>query len=108
MGADKIHRNEPLAKADFRVLEDSAYQYREVLSALWATEQTILAGVTMVSATERADDIVLIPTGIEDCLFAFGLVVEAVSEGEYGVESGEVNHKTCIFGVLIFYTEDAG
>ena len=108
MGADEIHRNEPLAKADFSVLEDSAYQYREVLSALWATERTILADVAMVPATERADDIVFIPTGIEDSLPAFGLAVEVVREGEYGVESGEVNHKTCIFGVLILYTEDTG
>ena len=107
MGADEIHRNEPLAKADFRVFEYSSNKNREVLSALWATERTILAGVAVVSATEGADDIVLIPTGIEDSLLAFGLAVEVVSEGEYGVESGEVNHKTCIFGVLILYTEDA-
>ena len=108
MGADEIHRNEPLAKTDFSILEDCSNQYREVLSTLWAAERTILAGVAVVSATERANDIVLIPTGIEDSLLAFGLAVEVVGKGEYGVESGEVNHKTCIFGVLILYTEDAG
>ena len=108
MCADEIHRNKPLAKTDFRVLEDCAHKNREVLSALWAAERTILAGVAVVPATERTDNIVLIPTGIEDSLLAFGLAIEVVGEGEYGVESGEVNHKTCIFGVLILYTEDAG
>ena len=108
MGADKIHRNEPFTKTDFGVLEDSPYQDGEVLSTFGTTEQSVLADITVVSSAIRTDNIVFLPTRIEDCLPAFGLAIEVVGEGEYGVESSKVYHKNLYLWCSIIYTADIG
>lgn len=57
----------------------------------------------MMSA-EGADNILLVPTGLEDCPTAFVLGVELLGEFEYGIEARKVNHKPkfeCIYILIL-------
>ena len=108
VAGDKVHGNEPLAKGYLRVLEDCADKDGEILTAVRTTEGTILTSIAMVFSTERTDNILLVPTGLEDSLAAFFFSGKVVCEFEYGVESAEVNHKSQVLRFLITYTLNLG
>ena len=93
VAGDKVHRNEPLGKGNLRVLEDGSNEDGEILSAVRATEGTILAGVAMMLTAERANNIVLLPTGVTDSADATLFGGEESRQFDDGVETREVNHK---------------
>ena len=80
---DKVHSNEPLAKGYLRVLEDSTNKDGEILTAVRPAEGAILTSIAMVFSAERADNILLVPTGLKDSLATLALSGKVVSEFEY-------------------------
>ena len=93
VAADEIHRNEPLAKANLRVLKDGSDGHGEVLTALVATVTTVLALYAVMTATVGANNVTLLPTGVTDGTLATVLGGKELGEFKYGIESAEVNHK---------------
>ena len=55
----------------------------------------------MVLSAERANDIVLLPTGVADGTLAAFLIAEVVSKFKDAIEASEVNHKAQVQGVSI-------
>jgi uncharacterized protein (UPF0264 family) len=94
VAADKVHGDEPLAEGYLRILKDSTDGDGEILAAVRATKRTILAVMAMMLTAERADHIVLIPTGLKDGLTAFDFRIKVGCQFKDGVETSEVNHKS--------------
>jgi len=57
---------------------------------------------TMVLATERANNIMFIPTRFKDCLAAFSLRVEVGGKFVDAIETAEVNHKSQVLRFLYY------
>lgn len=91
---DKVHRNEPLAEGNLRVLKDSSHKHGEIGLAVTAMETAIGSNGAMVLTAERADNIFLLPTGFVDGLTAFLLGGEVIGQFKDAIEASEVNHKT--------------
>lgn len=94
VAGDKVHSKKPLDKRNLGILEDSAYGDGEVRLAVAAMESSVSTADAMVLPAERADNVILVPTGLEDSLAALILGVEVRSEFVYTVELAEVNHKS--------------
>ena len=103
MGRDKIHGDEPLAKGNLRILEDSTHKDGEIGLAVIAMEPTIGAAHAMMMTAEGANHTLLVPTRFEDGLAALFLGGEVVCQFEDGVESAEVNHKAQVSRFLCSY-----
>lgn len=99
---NEIHRNEPLAEGYLGILEDGSDQDREMGLAMTAMETTIGSDGAMVLTAERANNILLVPTGLKDGLTAFLLGGEVIGEFEDRVESSEVNHKAQVSRFLYY------
>ena len=97
VAADKIHSQEPLDKWQLGILEDSAYQAREILATVLATELTVLAYHTVMTTTVGANDITISPTTFNDGLLALLVRVEIRGEGDNAVEFLEIYHNTWSF-----------
>lgn len=103
VAGNKVHGDEPLAKGNLRVLEDGSDGDGEVRLAMVAVESSVGAARTVMMSAEGADNILLVPTGLEDCPAAFVLGVEVLGEFEYGIEVRKVNHKPkfeCIYIII--------
>ena len=101
VAGDEVHRNEPLAKGNLRILEDSSDGDGEVRLAMVAVVSSVGTAYAVMMSAERADNILLVPTGLEDCPAALVLGVEVLGEFEYGIESRKVNHKSKFEGIYI-------
>ena len=66
----------------------------EISLAVAAMESSVSTADAMVLSAERADNVILVPTGLEDSLAALVLGVEVRSEFVYAIELAEVNHKS--------------
>ena len=69
---------------------------------------TISTAYTMVLTTERANDIMFIPTRFKDCLAAFSLRVEVGGKFVDAIETAEVNHKSQILRFLYYIYLELG
>ena len=94
VAGDKVHSEKPLDKRNLGILEDSTDGNGEVRLAVAAMESSVSTADAMVLSAERADNVILVPTGLEDSLAALVLGVEVRSEFVYAVELAEVNHKS--------------
>ena len=94
MATDEVHGDEPLAEGNLRVLEDGSDGDGEVRLAMVAVEPSVGTAHTVMMSAEGADNILLVPTGLEDSLAALVLGVEVRSEFVYAIELAEVNHKS--------------
>ena len=94
MARNEIHRNEPLAKGNLRVLKDSSNEDGEIGLAMIAMETAIGAAHAMMLTAEGADNIVLLPTRFVDGLAALVLGGEVIGKVKDIVEASEVNHKS--------------
>ena len=103
VAGNEVHGDEPLAKGNLRVLEDGSDGDGEVRLAMVAVESSVGTAHTVMMSAEGADNILLVPTGLEDCPAAFVLGVEVLGEFEYGIEARKVNHKPkfeCIYIII--------
>ena len=103
MARDKIHRNEPLAKGNLRVLKDSSHKHGEIGLAMTAMETAIGSNGAMVLTAERTNNIVLRPTRFVDGLTAFLFGREVIGQFKDAIEASEVNHKKPKFKVFLHY-----
>ena len=55
-----------------------------------------------MSATKRAHNIILAPSGFKDCIPAFCLTVKIVCESIYGVESAEIYHNNSVLNIYYY------
>ena len=94
VAGDKVHSEKPLDKRNLCILEDSAYGNGEVRLTVAAMESSVSTADAMVLSAERTDNVILVPTGLEDSLAALVLGVEVRSEFIYAVKLAEVNHKS--------------
>ena len=94
MAGDKVHCKKPLDKWNLGVLKDSSNGNGEVRLAVVAMETSVSTAYAMVLSAERANSVILVPTGLEDSLAALVLGVEVRGEFVYAVELAEVNHKS--------------
>lgn len=108
VGRYEVHRNEPLAERYLSVLEDSAHQYRKISFATRAVESAVGTTDAMVLTAERANNVLLVPPGVEDSLAALIFGVEVVGEVKDIVEALEVNHKSQVLRFLFIYTLNLG
>lgn len=92
VAGDKVHSEEPLAEGNLRVLKDSSDSDGEVRLAVVAVESSVGTAHAVVVSAERANHIVLVPTGLKDSLTALVLGGEVVRQFKYGIETAEVNH----------------
>lgn len=104
MARDKVHGEEPLGKRNLGILEDSAYGDGEIRLALAAMKSAVSTAGAVVLPAERADDVILVPTGLKDSLAAPVLGVEVRCEFVYAIELSEVNHKSQDYCSSYIYT----
>ena len=94
VAGDKVHCKKPLYKRNLGILKDGSYGYREVRLTVAAMESPVSTTYAVMLSAERADNVILVPTGLEYCLAALVFGVEVRSEFVYAVELAEVNHKS--------------
>lgn len=94
VAGDKVHSEKPLDKRNLCVFEDSTNGNGEISLAVAAMESSVSTADAMVLSAERTDNVILVPTGLEDSLAALVLGVEVRSEFVYAIELAEVNHKS--------------
>ena len=94
VAGDEIHRNEPLAEGNLRVLEDSPDKNGEIRLAVGAMEPPVGAGNAMVLAAERANHIILLPTGLKYSLTASFFGIEVRGKFINAIEMTKVYHKS--------------
>jgi hypothetical protein len=94
---DKIHSQEPLDEWQLGILEDSAYQAREILATVLTTELTVFASHTVMTATVRTNNITISPSTFDDGLLALLVRVEIRGEGDNAIELLEIYHNTWSF-----------
>ena len=87
VAGNEVHRNEPLAEGNLRVLEDGSDGDGEIRLAMVAVEPTVSTAYAVMMSAEWADNILLVPTGLEDSPAALVLGVEVLGEFEYGIEA---------------------
>jgi hypothetical protein len=94
---DKIHSQEPLDEWQLGILEDSAYQAREILATVLTTELTVFASHTVMTATVRTNNITISPSTFDDGLLALLVRGEIRGEGDNAIELLEIYHNTWSF-----------
>ena len=76
VAGNKVHCKKPLYKRNLGVLKDSTYGNGEIRLAVAAMESAIGTAHAMVLPAKGADNVILVPTGLEDSLAALVLGVE--------------------------------
>ena len=97
MRRDKVHSQEPLDEWQLGILKDCTNEAREVPSASFATELTVLASHTVMTTTVWAYNITVSPSTLYDGLLALLVRVEIRGEGDNAVEFLKVYHNTWSF-----------
>ena len=83
---------------------ERAYGDGEIRLALAAMKSAVSTAGAVVLPAERADDVILVPTGLEDSLAALILGVEVRCKFVYAIELSEVNHKSQDYCSSYIYT----
>ena len=102
VAGDKVHGDKPFHQRNLGVLKDSAHKDGKVRPAVVAVESSIGSRSAVVLSAERANNVVLLPSGITDCLPAllFGVIVG----GKFvnAVESVYLNHTSNFISVFYY------
>jgi hypothetical protein len=99
MGTDKVHGHEPLAEADFGILEYGSRQNGKCMIAVVATETPVTAFKDMDTSTDGTYNL-LTPALLFEHLLTLVIGIKVIGEGEEGIKLGKVYHCVSLFDYI--------
>ena len=108
MAGDKVHSEEPLTEGNLRVLKDSPNGNGEVRLAVVAVVAVVSSVGTahaVVVSAERANHIVLVPTGLKDSLTTLVLGGEVVRQFKYELKRLKSIIYPSLSSAILYYSK---